>query len=285
MSALQTILCKTPLADFIANYYQRLPFSGAATTETLLDLGSWESLMELLSQPEADVVVCRRNQRLEEQTPRSEPDARRLVEEGYTLLVRHAERLDARFKKLASEVERDMAAPVDVHLYCTPGGEYGFGWHYDVEEVFIVQTGGRKEYSLRKNTVNPWPVRETLPSDMRYDREIMPLYRCQLAAGDWLYIPSGYWHRGDAQELAISLAIGVMPRTGLDVYDFLRTELVESMLWRQRLPILGAASASEEEVARLFQEICSQFGADLAKKLADPRLKDRLMASLFNGLG
>ena len=39
-------------------------------------------------------------------------------------------------------IGRDFAAPVDVHLYCTPAGQPGFGWHYDAEDVFVLQTAG-----------------------------------------------------------------------------------------------------------------------------------------------
>ena len=105
-------------------------------------------------------------------------------------------------RAVAAAFARDFAAEVNIHMYCTPGDQFGFGWHYDAEEVFIVQTTGRKLYSLRKNTVNPWPIEETLPADMRYEREITPLVRCELAAGDWLYVPSGYWHMGQSRETA-----------------------------------------------------------------------------------
>jgi ribosomal protein L16 Arg81 hydroxylase len=206
------------------------------------------------------------------------------VEDGYTLLVRHAERHDSRLAELAAGFERDLAAPVNVHMYCTPGGEHGFGWHYDAEEVFIVQTTGRKEYLLRKNTVNPWPIEETLPADMRYEREIMPLVRCELAAGDWLYVPSGYWHMATAREMAISLAIGVMPRTAVDFYDFLRPRIVESLLWRQRLPVVGSASQlSDEELLAAFRELLPQLRRDLERQWDDPRLVREFIDSLRSG--
>ncbi len=78
-------------------------------------------------------------------------------------------------------------------------GTPGFSWHYDAEDVFIIQTAGEKEYSLRKNTVNPWPLEETLPADMQYERELMPLMRVLLRGGDLLYIPCGYWHKAEAK--------------------------------------------------------------------------------------
>jgi hypothetical protein len=54
--------------------------------------------------------------------------------------------------------------------------------------------------------------------------------------------------------MAISLAVGVMSRSAMDVYEFLRRRLVESLVWRQRLPIVGPASREELEAtyAHLF---------------------------------
>jgi ribosomal protein L16 Arg81 hydroxylase len=281
---LQTILGPLPVQRFLADHYQRLPFSLAGGAKPLQDFGNWESLTAILSKDDADVLVCRRNERFDGSAPRTGDDAQRLVAEGYTLLVRHAERHDPRLAEAAQAFERDLAAPVNIHMYCTPGGEHGFGWHYDAEEVFIVQTTGRKEYLLRKNTVNPWPIEETLPADMRYEREIMPLVRCELAAGDWLYIPSGYWHMGRAAETAISLAIGVMPRTAVELFDFLRPRIVESMLWRQRLPVAGAASPhSEQELIAALRELVPQLHRDLGKLLDDPKLLAEFVASLRCG--
>jgi ribosomal protein L16 Arg81 hydroxylase len=216
-------------------------------------------------------MVVRRNQRYGGPPPQTPADAQRLVGEGYTLLVKHAERHDERLAELARGFAADLAGEVNIHMYCTPAEQYGFAWHYDAEEVFIVQTTGRKEYSLRKNTVNPWPLEETLPADMKYEREIMPLMKCQLAAGDWLYIPSGYWHMASASETAISLAIGVMPRTGIDLLAAIRARAVDSLLWRQRLPVLGkAATLDDEQLLASLAETAQQLGEDFRRMIASP---------------
>jgi len=275
---LQTLLGDFPIHRFVAEHYQRLPYSAAALAKPLCELGSWRSLTTILSQPSADTLVCRRNEQYSGPLPQTESDAQRLVNDGYTLLVRHAERHDDRLADLAAAFARDFAAPVNIHMYCTPGDQFGFGWHYDAEEVFIVQTTGRKEYRLRKNTVNPWPIEETLPADMHYEREIMPLVRCELAAGDWLYIPSGYWHMGESRETAISLAIGVQPRTAIDVLDFLRPQLLDSLFWRQRLPVAGsAASLSDEELREHIAASFHQLVQDFQKRLADPANLDAFL--------
>ena len=278
---LQTLLGKLPSAQFVAEYYQRLPYSLPGGAQPLCDAGSWEALCGILSQPQADVLVCRQNERYQGPPPRSDGDARALIDQGYTLLVRHAERHDERLARLAAEFTADFAAPVNIHMYATPAGQFGFGWHYDAEEVFIVQTAGRKEYLLRKNTVNPWPVEESLPSDMHYEREIMPLARCELTAGDWLYIPSGYWHKATSRELALSLAIGVQPRTGIDVLDLMRRKALESLLWRQRLPVAGRGAAlDEEKLADAYREVVRTFSRDLNRQLDDSQFVAELLAYL-----
>jgi hypothetical protein len=56
------------------------------------------------------------------------------------------------------------------------------------------------------------------------------------------------------------------------------------MLWRQRLPVVGAANQySEEELAAAIREILSQLGADLTKQLAEPRLLDEFISLLRAG--
>jgi len=264
------LLGDRPLHSFVAEFYQRLPYSAAGRAQPLCELGTWQTLTSLLTRPSADVLVCRRNEQYPGPTPHTGEHAQTLIDDGYTLLIRHAEEHDTRLAALAAAFTRDFATPVNIHLYCTPAGQFGFGWHYDAEDVFIIQTSGRKEYELRKNTVNPWPIEESLPVNMHYEREIMPLMRCVLGAGDWLYIPSGYWHRAQSLDTAISLAVGVQPRTAVDVFDFLRPQIVESLFWRQRLPVAGAA-ASTDELLAAYQELFQQLGKELVKFLTDPK--------------
>jgi ribosomal protein L16 Arg81 hydroxylase len=160
-------------------------------------------------------------------------------------------------------------------MFATPPGMAGLSWHYDAEDVFILQTTGEKEYSLRKNTVNPWPLEETLPEDMHYEREIMPLMQVTLRPGDLLYVPCGYWHKADAAnstETAISLAVGVMSRTAMDIFDALRPRLLNSLLWRQRLPVRTFAAGTRlNEIKSAYAALFAQLGEDLLKRLLDER--------------
>ena len=275
---LKRLLGAIPESTFLEQHFLRLPFSLPGGAAEFTSLGSWETIEAILSQPEADVLVVRQGRRWEEGARRpSFDEARRLHGEGYTLLVRHAERHVPEIAALARSFQSRFLAAVDVHLYCTPAEEHGFGWHYDAEDVFILQTLGEKEYSLRKNTVNPWPLEETLPADMRYEREVMPLMKCTLAAGDWLYIPNGYWHVARALKPSISLAVGVMMPAAIHLLDFARGRLRDSLFWRQRLPVIS--DSGSEDSRQHYREIVAALAEKLAAEMRDPALLTAYLAS------
>ena len=272
---IDTLLVRQSKLEFFKNHFLRLPFAEPGGCRELSRRSGWGLIEALLTSGEADVMVVKAGERWSESRTPTGPEARQLHADGYTLLVRHAERHDAELAEIAQGFASDFRAPVDVHLYATPGQSFGFGWHYDVEEVFILQLEGTKEYSLRKNTVNPWPVLDNMPVDLRYEREIMPMMKCELAAGDWLYIPNGYWHMAEAKTDSVSLAVGLMSPTALDALDFARKRLVESIRWRQRLPI----GSEDSETASALQEMMNELGEDLKILFSDPAFVRQFLSS------
>lgn len=272
---LKQLLGPLTVEQFLNDHFLRLPFARSAGAEHVAALGSWEVVLRLLADPTADVLVGREGVPWAGEHRDLPNQAGELLEAGYTIGIRHAERNDAGLRGLADEFEREFLGSVDVHLYCTPTGHPGFGWHYDAEEVFILQTQGTKEWLLRKNTVNPWPLVETIPRNMQYEREIMPVMTCTLAAGHWLYIPAGYWHRTQAGERSISISVGVSSPTGIDVLDFLRPLLRESLRWRQRLPAEGVAAIESAPATEECQARFQELGQDVAQLLSDPQIIER----------
>jgi ribosomal protein L16 Arg81 hydroxylase len=269
---LDQLLGDAPRGEFIEQHYLRLPYSRAGGCQQLASYADWTTIERLLAHPDADVIVGREGKRWEGATPTTVAAAREVLSAGYMFGVRHAHQIDPSLAELAGQFQHEFAAPIDVHLYCTPAGHPGFGWHYDAEEVFILQTHGKKEWWLRKNSVNPWPLVETLPENMRHEREIMPMMKCRLEAGDWLYIPAGYWHRTHAladESESISLSVGVMALSAMDLFDALRGELLPSLLWRQRLPPLGAAQmVAMDELRERYRAVLRELERDLAKRLS-----------------
>jgi ribosomal protein L16 Arg81 hydroxylase len=268
----------TTAKEFSANYYLRNPYSAADVFRSRLSLGSWETVERLIANPAADVIVGRGGEATNER-PKELTELRDVMGRGLTLGVRHAHDIDAELGAIAAEFETAFGGPVDVHLYCTPGGHAGFGWHYDAEEVFVLQTVGIKTWRLRKNTVNPWPLLETLPVNQKYEREISPIMECRLEPGDLLYVPSGFWHTTTSGEDSVSLSIGVRPTTAIDVFDSIRASLKNSMLWRQRLPFSGCINHIPElERRQLVRELFRSLADDLNLQLGQDGLVGRFVS-------
>jgi len=277
MTTVQHLFGEFPLARFLAEYYQRLPLALPRSSLTAVPTASWATVETALGDANADIVLAKDGCSLPRDEPRHIAEIQALSSDGWTTVLRHAERYDAQLADLAGAFDATFRAPIDMQLFITPPGCPGFSWHYDAEEVFILQTGGAKEYFLRKNSVNPWPVEETLPADMRYEREIMPLLRVVLTPGDLLYIPCGHWHRAkavDERAPSISLAIGVMAPAAIDVLAFLRPRLIQSLVWRQRLPLETGDESTHETYRRLLRSLVD----DLHHTLAEGNVVDAVVA-------
>jgi ribosomal protein L16 Arg81 hydroxylase len=282
---LQQLLGDLPAATFLDEHFFRTPFARAGGCIHMIEWNAAKTCAELVPHPETDMLVTRAGAPWEGAAVSSAAMGEQALSAGYTLCLRHADRLHPELAELAAKFQADFLAPIDVHVYCTPAEQPGFSWHYDAEEVFILQTEGTKDWWLRKNTVNPWPLVETIPADMRYEREIMPAMHCTLKAGDWLYIPAGYWHRTSAPERSTSLSVGILSPTGIDLFDYLRSQLLDDIRWRQRLPVLGSGNPkTPEEIAAQCQEMFAEWAKDLQRKLASKTLLTQLTRRLQSQL-
>jgi ribosomal protein L16 Arg81 hydroxylase len=246
-------------AGFLREFYLHKPYSVAQGVSGVVSLLSWDVLWRVLPQCEASDLLAVKDGRLwRGPDPQTDVEAMDLFKAGYSLVVRHAERHDADLAKLAAEFAFDFGALVVIQLYATPRQHTSFGWHYDAEEVFIVQTVGTKRYLLRENTIRPSPLLDAIPEDMQFEKETSPVMRCDLAPGDWLYVPSGFWHVARAEEDSLSISIGVAAPTAMDLFDELRKHFAESVLWRQRLSPTGPhaefAATLSQEAARLLRD-------------------------------
>lgn len=185
---------------------------GAAKDEVAL-LG-WQTLDRVLGSPvPADVLTVARGRLVTAPRPRSAKDVQRLFrsEARVSTVVRGSERHDDGLAALTRSFAESFPGEAHAQLYATPRGTYSYAWHYDLEDVFIVQTLGVKEYYFRDNTA----ARHTRLGDtldfslIRF--ETSQLMGTRLHAGDWLYIPRRYWHLVVSHEDSLSISIGIMP--------------------------------------------------------------------------
>jgi 50S ribosomal protein L16 3-hydroxylase len=197
---------------FAREYLRRQPHASPSSARTVMPIFGWGTLDQLLKQnPAADVLVVARGKLLDLPAPRTLVEARELLIKGAGLVIRRAEQLDAGVAELAGSVTHYIPGEVHVQLFVTPAGTYGFGWHYDDEDVFIVQTEGSKDYFFCENTVQRCRLPGTAPDFTRFSNEASPIGTARLMAGDWLYLPARWWHAAKCIEDSLSISLGISP--------------------------------------------------------------------------
>ena len=149
--------------DFLHDHYGKTPFAQPHVARCALPLLTWDTLYRILPSCRHDALLVRNGTLCETAFPRCPQEFRRLFESGHSIVIRRAENHDAGLAQLAGTVDGQYPGEVTIHIFVTPAGHHSFGWHYDCEDVFLVQTAGVKEYLLRENTVNPRPPRQPCP--------------------------------------------------------------------------------------------------------------------------
>jgi ribosomal protein L16 Arg81 hydroxylase len=270
MKVLQELLHPLSIGAFLQSHFTRLPFAMPDKAARYARSFTEADFAGMVESSRSILRIVRDGRLVHDNARMPWAEAQAYHRCGHTLLVRHAERSSAKLQALGDEFAHLFHAPVDIQVYLTPDKSQAFGWHYDLEEVFIIQVQGGKEYTIRQNTLNPWPVWDNMPGDMPYDRETSRLrLTCRLEAGDWLYIPSGWWHIAHTQAESIHLSIGVMPVVRLKLFEFLSQRLARSPFWCQRLswvqPDETTNPVPQEPDTQLWEDMRAQLHSVLAQ--------------------
>lgn len=214
MSRLEALLGPMPLQQFREKYFERELLAVPGAAREYRRLLTWERLAGIFTSGHRDCWLADRGRLASKGGTLTLEEAQRGFATGQTVVVRHSERADSALGEIAADFQRLFQRPVDIQLYVTPPGQEGFDWHYDVEDVFVIQSSGAKEFYLRKNRVTPAPWPMIFPKTLaELDRECAgPEMRCLLQAGDWLYIPAGTWHKARAMASSFHLSVGVLTR-------------------------------------------------------------------------
>jgi 50S ribosomal protein L16 3-hydroxylase len=279
MIILEQILGEDPKTTFLPKHFSRLPFSRPFGGEHFKDLLTWKTVEEVLGAKKSILRIVKDGLMIKDYVENmSFEEARDYHQKGHTLLLRYAEKSSPSLKALSDDFKKSFHTDVDIQLYCTPEGHNAFGWHYDVEEVFIIQTKGSKTYSIRPNTIHPHPLIRSIPKDLGYDKEKTPIeIKVTLQEGDFLYIPSGWWHIARTEKESMHLSIGLMPTSALDVVDYLPKFLARSVFWRTRMPVHLEFQTMEEEVA-FYQDAMEKLGNELGTQLSSKEFIEEFLA-------
>lgn len=185
----------------------------------------------------------------------------RLYAGGATLVLQGLHRIWPPLIHFTRRLGTELNRPLQVNAYLTPPGSQGFDTHYDTHDVFVLQVDGVKRWRIHEPVLadplerQPWGGRADEVAATALGAPAMDVV---LAPGDALYLPRGWLHSAEAQELrSLHLTIGVRALT--------RYALVEELL----------AMASAD--ARLRGTL--PFGLDVTDPLAiEPELTETVEA-------
>jgi hypothetical protein len=147
--------------------------------------------------------------------------------------------------EFADQLAADLGHPTQVNAYVTPPSHRGFGAHYDVHDVFVLQVAGEKHWRIHE-PVLPDPLR-TQPWNDRAATVAAaaagePVIDAVLRPGDALYLPRGYLHAATALgEISAHLTVGVHPVTrwaaAESALDLVRELAADDPELRRSLPL------------------------------------------------
>lgn len=278
MEILKQLLGEDPKLTFLDKHFTRLPFSRPGGAHAFKDLLTWKTVEEVLSAKQSVLRIVQDGRVIKDYVNLNYEEALFHHKQGHTLLLRYAEKSSPKLKALADDFQKSFHSVVDIQLYCTPEGHNAFGWHYDVEEVFIIQAKGSKTYSIRPNTVHPNPLVKSIPKDLGYEKEKTPIeIKVTLEEGDWLYIPSGWWHIARTQKESMHISIGLMPSSAVDILDYLPSYLAQNTFWRTRMPVHMDFSNKDDEIA-FYQDAMAKLGKDLTSQISSREFIEQFLS-------
>lgn len=255
MHSLTAILNPYSVEEFLEkNWTNKAVFIPGEGKRKFNHLFSWEKLTYLLNfhqlkYPELRLALDGKS--LDES---ANTNLIKLCQEGATLIINGVHKRIPEVASFASEVKYDLGYGVQVNAYCSWAGHQGFSSHYDTHEVFILQLEGTKQWYVFPDTFK-YPLQEHKSASLS-PPEGEPYLTCILHPGDVLYIPRGHWHYAIAlDEPSLHLTLGVHSKTGIDVLEWLVSELRQNEEWRKSLPLRVEKTSINAHINTLIQTL------------------------------
>jgi lysine-specific demethylase/histidyl-hydroxylase NO66 len=171
--------------------------------------------------------------------------------QGATIVLESLHRYWPPLTQFCRQLEIDLGHPVQVNAYLTPAGARGFARHTDSHDVFVLQTGGRKQ----------WMV---YAPDESEEEVGTPVIDTELGEGACFYIPEGWPHAANTNDVASAhLTVGILSRNRGVLFDEVVGLAREGDLSSERLPVrLGE---NEELVRAMIDEEIEELRLRLDK--------------------
>ena len=191
---------------------------------------------------------------------------------GATIVLQGLHRLWPPMIDFVRAMVDDLGHPVQANAYVTPPQNRGFDAHYDVHDVFVLQTAGTKHWIVHE-PVHPDPLasqpwtdhRDAIAERVRDE----PVVDAVLRPGDALYLPRGWIHSARALgATSVHLTIGVSAVTAVDVVRAVVDQLAAVPDFRRSLP-MGVDLTDQSEMAATTTKLIAELTERLRDHAAD----------------
>lgn len=285
LSTLRDLVAPLSEAEFLTHFRDRtvafVPTSGSPRFETLLD---WEELNNLVES--GLYPVERLHVRTESMSiptgfyleeGRIVPAAfSSLMDKGASVVFHRLDKYVPRLWKLCQQIAEQTGERVTAEATVTSGKDGVLANRLNAEDICVLQIAGSMRWQLSG------PQGQAVHSDrnapLRPSPCTDPLLDEELCAGDFLFVPAGYWHRcenGAGRSLHVCIAFE--PPCGLDVLTSLTSQLATDERFNgplTRYADTTALAAHEAALkARLIDYVQTWSLADFLEETAAARLK------------
>lgn len=218
-----------------------------------------------------------------------EPEqARKMYKAGQTLCATRINSGNPSLQRYVRALEGELlGSEFQTNAYLSPSGS-GFGVHYDYHSVWILQLEGTKQWYYADEPTVEYPVANCVyPLDR--DEFEFPWYTVSrpdestfnevvLEPGDMLYLPTGAWHKTQANGYSLSITLGHEPvRASEFVTDRLMDGIWNEEASRRHLPFVPQSGDDKE---RSKEELRNALG-DALETLQE-RMDDLTVDRLLN---
>jgi len=258
---------------FFAEYWERQPLLISRDNPDyyapLLSIDEIDPLLTTLAPQDITLINADAPLEIEEMARRNTGSmplevvrACQLFREGATIVFGASQERVATLAALCRHLEIAFSAPMQANLYMTPARGAGLKTHYDTHDTILVQLAGSKEWAVFEPPV-PLPL-----VGQKFDETVHqfgePIQSLVLRAGDLLYIPRGFPHRGRARDdISVHVTLGVLTYRWSEVLiEAIAQTCLADPTFRRALPAGFSGSgfdlaAARREFARLMHRAAS----------------------------
>jgi ribosomal protein L16 Arg81 hydroxylase len=185
--------------------------------------------------------------------------AKALMGLGASLIANHLHRVCPPVGAVARVLALEFAARTFANVYCSFKGVQAFQTHFDLHDVFALQTEGRKTWRIYEARADA-PVAPVPPGDegekfLNATRGKL-LFEAEMKPGDVLYLPRGQYHDAlTGSEASLHVTFGVSPATGLALFKLLEKAVTQESAFRAYLPDARDRPGLHEHLEKLGSRI------------------------------